>query len=184
MRRHWKQLAKSASNAASDGRETTETLTGALQGDWRAEVPEGFVGRLRNIIADRQGDLFGESAIRHLEALRGGTADSPLAGAVLDCVSQALHEGYRGEEALAKAAGDALLERACGVGRQMEEHWLRESSTRSATFVRNRIDGAIAAANISDLAKRCIGCADAAAPRGPTKKTGIDDGVSLPRGWP
>ena len=155
-------------------------MTGALQGDWRAEVPEGFVGHLRNIIADRQGDLFGESAIRHLDALRGGTADSPLAGAVLDCVSQALHEGYRGEEALAKAAGDALLERACGVGRQMEEHWLRESSTRSATFVRNRIDGAIAAANISDLAKRCIGCADAAAPRGPTKRTGIDDGVSLP----
>ena len=146
--RHWKRLAKSASNAACDDRETTETLTGALQGDWRAEVPEGFVGHLRNIIADRQGDLFGESAIRHLEALRGGTADSPLAGAVLDCVSQALHEGYRGEEALAKAAGDALLERACGVGRQMEEHWLRESSTRSATFVRNRIDGAIAAANI------------------------------------
>ena len=180
MRRHWKRLAKSASNAACDDRETTETLTGALKGDWRAEVPEAFVGHLRNIIDDRQGALFGESAIEQIQALRGKAADSPLAGAVLDCVSQALHEGYRGDEALARAAGDALLERACSVGRQVEEHWLRESSARSATLVRNRIDGAIAAANMSDLAKRCIGCADAAAPRGPTKKTGIDDGVSLP----
>ncbi len=180
MRRHWKRLAKSASNAACDDRETTETLTGALQGDWGVEVPTGFAGHLRNIIDDRQGDLFGESVFGQLEALRGKTADSPLAGAVLDCVTQALHEGYRGEEALAKAAGDALLERACSGGRQVEEHWLRESSARSATLVRNRIDGAIAAANMSALGKRCIGCADAAAPRGPTKKTGIEDGVSLP----
>ena len=103
-----------------------------------------------------------------------------LAASVLDCATQALHEGDRGDEALTKAAGDALLERAASGGRQVEEHWLRESSARSATLVRSRIDSAIAASNMSVLAKRCIGCADAAAPRGPTKKTGIDDGVSLP----
>ena len=180
MRRHWKQLARSASNAAWDDRETTETLTGALQGDWRVEVPAGFVGHLCSIIDDRQGGLFGESVIGQLEALRGKTTDSPLPGGVLDCLTQALHEGYRGEEALAKAAGDALLERACSGGRQVEEHWLRESSTQSATLVRNRIDGAIAASDMDAIARRCIGSADEGASRAPRRKTGIDDGVSLP----
>ena len=43
MRRHWKRLAKSASNAAFNDRETSAALTGALQGDWRVEVPESFI---------------------------------------------------------------------------------------------------------------------------------------------
>ena len=141
MRRHWKRLAERASNAAYDDKERTDALTGALQGDWRVEVSEGFVGRLRNILDDRQGDLFGKSVTERLDALRGEIADSPPAGIVLDCATQALHEGYRGEDALAKATGDALLERACSGRRQVEEHWLRESSVRRATFMRNRIEG-------------------------------------------
>ena len=179
MRRHWKRLAKSASNAAFDDRETSAALTGALQGDWRDEVPESFIGRILDILDDPQGDLFGESVTGRLEALRRETADRPLAGTVLDCATQALHEGYRGDEALTKAAGDALRERAASGQRQVEEHWLRESSTRSARFMSNRIDGAIAASNMNVIARRCIGCTDAGAPRGPAKKSGIDDGVSL-----
>ena len=77
MRRHWKRLAKSASNAACDDRERTEALTGALQGDWRVEVPEGFIRRFRDILDDHQGDLFGESVTGRLEALRRETADRP-----------------------------------------------------------------------------------------------------------
>ena len=179
MRRHWKRIAKRASNAACDDEERTEALTGALQRDWNVEVPESLVGRLRSILDDRQGDLFGESATERLEALKGETADSPLAGTVLDCAAQALHEGYRGDEALAKAAGNALLERACSSRRQVEEHWLRESSVRSATLMRNRIDGAIAAADMNAIVKRCLGFDDGTSPQAPLRKTGIDDGVPL-----
>ena len=179
MRRHWKRLAERASNAAWDAEERREALTGALQRDWRVEVPAGFVGRVRDILDDQQGDLFRGSATARLEALSGETADSPLAGAVLDCMAQALHEGYRGEEALEKAVCDALLERARSGGRQVEEHWLRESSTRSARFMSNRIDEAIAALNMNVIVRRCVGRAVTVAPRGPVKKSGIDDGVSL-----
>ena len=92
MRRHWKRLAKRASNSACDDEERTEALTGALQRDWNVEVPESLVGRLRSILDNRQSDLFGESATERLEALKGETADSPLVGTVLDCAAQALHE--------------------------------------------------------------------------------------------
>ena len=180
MRRHWKRLAKRASNAACDHKERTEALTSALQRDWNAEVPEGLVGRLRSILDDRQGVLFGESATERLEALRGETADSPLGSSVLDYAAQALHEGHRGNEALTKAAGDALLERACSSRRQVEEHWLRESSVRSAMLVRNRIDCAIAGSDRNVIARRCLGLSDDTSPQAPLRKTGLDDGVSLP----
>ena len=44
-------------------------MTGALQGDWRVEVSVGFVGRLRDILGDHQGDLFGGLVTGRLKAL-------------------------------------------------------------------------------------------------------------------
>ena len=178
MRRGWKRLAERASNPAFDDNERREALVGALQGDWRDEA-EDLVGRLRDVLDDHQGDLFGESMTERLEALRGQAAGCPLAGAVLDFAARAADQGYRGNEALTKAAGDALLERAASGRRQVEEHWLRASSARSAGCVRNRIDDAIAASDMDAIARRCIGCADEAASRTPRRRTGIDDGVSL-----
>jgi hypothetical protein len=178
MRRGWKRLAERAANAAFDDSERRDALAGALQGDWRNEV-EDLVGRLRDVLDDHQGDLFGESVTERLEALRGQAAGCPLAGAVLDFAARAADQGYRGNEALAKAARDALLERAASGRRQVEEHWLRTSSARSAGCVRNRIDGAIAASDMDAIARRCIGYADEGASRTPRRKTGIDDGVSL-----
>ena len=179
MRRGWKRLAERVANAAFDDNERRDALVGALQGDWRVEVPDGLVRHLRDVLDDHQGNLFGESVTERLEQLRGQAAGCPLAGAVLDFAARAENQGYRGNEALAKAAGNALLERAASGRRQVEEHWQRASSARSAGCVRNRIDDAIAASDMDAIARRCIGCADEAASRTPRRKTGIDDGVSL-----
>ncbi len=179
MWRHWKRLAKRASNAACDDQERTEALAGALQRDWSLEVPAGLPGRLRDVLDDRQGDLLGDSATERLEVLRRETEDSPLASILLDYTAQALHEGYRGDEALAKATANALRERACSSRRQVEEHWLRESSVRSATLMRNRIDGTIAATDVNAIARDCLGFGNGTSSQAPLRKTGIDDGVSL-----
>lgn len=179
MRRGWKRLAERAANIAFDDRETSDALAQALQGDWDVEVPENFVGHVRDALDDHQGHLFGTSVTEKLEALRHEAAGRPLAGAVLDCAAQAADQGLRSGEALAKAAADALLERAASGRRQVEEHWLRASRTRSAKAVTNRIDGAIALSDMNDIARRCIGRADEGASQAPRRKTGIDDGVSL-----
>ena len=179
MRRGWKRLAKRAANAAFDDAERSQALAGALAEDFRAEVPESFVGHVRRVLDDSHDDLFGESATERLESLRGEAAHGPLAGTVLDCATQAAHEGCRGDQALETAVRHALLERAASCQRQVVEHWLRESSARSARLVGNRIDDAISDSEMGGIARRCIGSSDASALRGPTRKTGVDDGVSL-----
>lgn len=179
MQRGWKRLAERAANIAFDDRETSDALAGALQGDWVNEVPQGLVRHLRDVLDDHQGDLFGDSVAERLEALGGQVAGRPLANALLDCAAQAADQGLRGEEALEKATADALLERVASGRRQVEEHWLRASRARSAEGVTTRIDGALAASDMNDIARRCIGRADGGASQAPRRKTGIDDGVSL-----
>ena len=179
MRRGWKRLAESAANIAFDDRETRDALAEALRRDWVDEVPENFLGHVRDALDDHQGSLFGTSVTDKLEALRGEAAGRPLAGAVLDFAAQAADQGLRGEEALAKAAADALRERAASGRRQVEEHWLRASRAGSAEAVTNRIDGAIASSDMNDIARCCIGRTDGRASQAPRRKTGIDDGVSL-----
>ena len=179
MRRGWKRLAERVANAAFDDEERREALAGAVQGDWSAEVPEALVGRLRDVLDDHQGDLFGDSVTERLEALQGEAAARPLANVLLDCAAQAADQGLRGEEALAKAAADALQERAASGRRQAEEHLVRASPARKAAGVRNRIDAAIAASDMHGIARRCIGLASGEESRAPRRKTGIDDGVSL-----
>ena len=179
MRRGWKRLAERSANIAFDDTATSDALAGALQGDWDVEVTENFVGHVRDALDDHQGNLLGDSVTERLEALRGEAAGRPLAGAVLDCAAQAADQGLRGEEALEKATADALLERAASGRRQVEEHWLRASRARNAEGVRNRIDGAIAASDMNDMARRCIGRADGGTSQAPRRKTGIGDGVSL-----
>ena len=70
MRRGWKRLAKRATNAAFDDAARSEALAGALQEDFRAEMPESVVRHLRHVLDDSQGDLFVESGTERLETLR------------------------------------------------------------------------------------------------------------------
>ena len=180
MRRGWKRLAERAANGAFDDAERSQALTGALAEDFRAEGADSLVRHARRVLNDGHDDLFGESTTEQLESLRNEAAHGPLAGTVLDYAIQAVHDGCRGDEALETAVRSAWLERAASGQRQVEEHLLRESSVRNARVVAKRIEDAIAGTEIGDIAKRSIGPSDACASRGPVRKTGIDDGVSLP----
>lgn len=180
MRRGWRRLANRAANAAFDGAELGQALNRALAEDLRAEGADSLVRRARRVLDDSHDDLFGESTTERLEALRADAAHGALASVVLDCAIQAVDDGRRGNEVLETSVENALLERAATGQRQVEEHMLRESSVRNARVVRKRIEDAIAGAEMGDIARRFIGPSDARAPRGPVRKTGIDDGVSLP----
>ena len=170
MRRGWKRLAKRSANGAFDDAERSQAVAEALEEDFRAEVRERFVGRLRRVLDDSHDDLFGESATERLESLRGEAAHGPLAGMVLDHAIQAVHEGGRGEEALETAVRNALQERAASGQRQVEEHWLRESSAWKAKLLGNRIGDAISDTEMGVIARRCIGSSGDRAPRGPVRK--------------
>ena len=104
VRRGWKRLMECAGNPAFDTNDVADACSEALRGDWRSEVPQGFVADLRNILGDPEGDLFEDVLKRRLQAVRGDTAGLPLAGTLLDSVLQVVDEGDRGDEALTKAA--------------------------------------------------------------------------------
>ena len=179
MRRGWKRLTERAGNLAFDDKEVGEALARTLQADCRIELPKAVVADLRNILGDPTRGLFDDAPTERLEALRADTAGLPLASTLLDSVFRVVDQGDRGDEALATATSETLQERAASGRRQLVEHCLRTSSPQNAKCVSNRIDDAIAAADMKTIARRCLGLDDDPAPRTPVRKTGIDDGVSL-----
>ena len=73
MRHGWKRLAERAWNPAFDDTERCEALAEALRGDWTDEVPQPLVRRLRDVLDDVQGDVFGDPLTVRIEGLRGET---------------------------------------------------------------------------------------------------------------
>lgn len=179
IRRGWKRLAECAGNTAFDDGERREALAAALEADWRAEVPDGLVRRMRRILDDPQESLFRDSTIAQLEQSRDEAAGHPLAGALLDCTIHVVDQGYCGKAALEKATCDALQERAASGQRQVEEHWMRTSTPQRAGGVSDRIAAAIAESDMTEIGRRCMKRDGTEALQAPLKKTGIDDGVSL-----
>ena len=179
MPRGWKQLAKRAANKAFAPEEVRDALPAALEQDWRGEVPERFCGHVRNILRDNQSSLFGDQRTERLEALREETAGYALGNAFLDYAIQAAAQGRSGDEALREAAGNTLSDRATRGARQVEEHYRRESSQGRAAHVRERIESGVIQSDIAGIAGRLVGIDKSEQARGPTKQTGLNDGVQL-----
>lgn len=177
MRRGWKKLAEWGANKAFAPDEIRDALPQALEQDWRAEVSESFCSKLKDVVADGQNSLFGDQKVEKLEALRAEIAGLNLANTLLDLTIKAVAGGNTGEEVVARAAADALLDRAARGARHVEEHFLRESTAKSAAHVRSRIEEGIAASNMMGIAKWCLGSEKKIQP--PAKRSGLDDGVQL-----
>ena len=179
MRRGWRQFAERAGNGAFTDGERSDALAVALTCDWSEEVPDDLIRRVRSVLDQPQGRLFRESTIDTLEQLRNDTSCRPLAGTLVECAMQMVDSGYCGEDALVRVAGNVLRGRAASGMRQIEEHWLRGSSARTAGTVRNRVENAIAGSDMRGIARRCLKNSRTEATRAPLKQTGIDDGVTL-----
>lgn len=179
MRPGWKRFSERADKASYAPAEVAAAVCPALASDWKSEVPEDIVRRVRAIVgADAGGFLFSDQADRDLDSLRG-TAASPLAGLYIDCVRQALTENYRGEDACIAGAEAALNERAaCGI-RQVEEHYRRNVNAARTDNVRSRLDAATSGAPIRDLARELLTTRLGPVGLRPAKRAGIEEGPQL-----
>ena len=178
MPRGWKRLVKRADNRAYAPEEVCDALPEALERDWHAEVPDSVCRRVRDILGDSQSSLFGDQRAERLEALRGETAGYPLCNTFLDYAILVAERGQFGDEALRKAVGKALADRAARGARQIEEHYCRESTLRRAAHVRERIETGIMQLDIDGIAGRLVGIFTSESSR-PAKRTGLDEGVQL-----
>jgi hypothetical protein len=179
MRRGWKRLAKRADKSAFNAEDVKDAVGPALSADWAVEVPRDFFEGVRDLCAGRPGLPLQIDREADVEALKRAAAGrGSLAGVLADFAAQALAEGKTGEDALREAVRNTLHDRALRAARQVEEHYLRETSARRAAYVRTRIEVGIATAGLGDLAGTLMtqGTSSSAAP---PQHRGVDDGVDM-----
>lgn len=180
MRRRWKAVAEVADTEATSLSEIVPRMLNALSQDWREEITAGLQAALRDIFARAdQLLMFPEQRRSELDRLSRDTAGQPLARVLIECVDQSLTGGQYGEEGLENAARRALELHVTRGVRQVEEHYLRESTAPRAGRVRDNLGQAAASCDLTSWARRLTRIDE-----GPTtvrlpKSDGLDDGAPL-----
>jgi hypothetical protein len=176
MRPAWRRVAERGDKRAFTAQEISSALAPALEQDCRDDMSPEFLSGIRSVI--EQPSLFTDALTGRLEALRP-EAGSGMGRAVLDNVALLSASEGRGFAVLQQALQAVLLDRANRGARQVEEHYLRNSSTPRANNVRARLEAGIGCTDFDAIAARVLSVDAKSAPRAPLKQKGLDDGVSL-----
>ena len=176
MRPGWKKVAEYAGNEAFTSKDVCDAIVAALEQDWRKDISPGFVGCIQDVL--RGATLFSEDSLRALEDLRPSVAGCTMGNALLDYVAYTVSDGKSGDAALQEAVTRTLTDWSARCARQVEEHYLRESSAANTKNVRSRIEEGIQKAPFTALASRLLDPESTPALR-LEKHDGLDDGVPL-----
>jgi hypothetical protein len=175
MRRHWKDFAERSAKAAFSPDQVSEALPHAL----KKEILEAPIKEIREIMGG--GSLFPEMQIERLEALRQAHRGSAAATHVIDCAVEAAAGGLTGEVGTHAALKNAIEDTTRDALRGIEEHYQRETSSRSAGYVRTRLDTARQQLNCGALARELLSAEKPSSARSVTlpRHTGVDEGPPL-----
>ncbi|MDA9409814.1 hypothetical protein [Bradyrhizobium sp. CCBAU 45384] len=174
MRRHWKDLAERSAKAAFSPDQVSEALPHAL----KKEILSAPIKEIRDIMDSDT--LFPELRIERLDALRQAHR-SAAATHVIDCTIAAAASGLTGEVGTHAALQNALQDTTRNALRGIEEHYQREASSRSAGYVRTRLDAASRQLDCGALARELLTPGTPPSPRSVTlpRQSGVDEGPSL-----
>jgi hypothetical protein len=180
MRRAWKRLAKVLDNPNSSDDGIRECLEDAHAKDWRKENVEPTLKQIVRILDDDQASMFKEITLEKLDELRTKAGGSPMAMLLIDCVSDEVSKESVSTDTVRKGLESTLMERNARHAREMEEHYRRQSTDWRARRLTNRFSEFATEENFSGYARRLRGEeVSASTHHAPSKRTGIDDGVSL-----
>lgn len=174
----WKKFAERADQKAYAAEDVAEALIPALKQDWLAEVVGGLVRGIEDILCEPQGDIFADR-VQQLEELRPSTAGLPMGCEFIDAAIVAVQLTPDAPDILEDVATSVLTSRAYNCGRQIDEHFLRESTAKRALNVRARMEEGIAIAPIRVLARSLLGIGERTARPSMRKHDGLDDGVAF-----
>lgn len=176
MRRGWKKVAECGANHAFEPEQVSDCIAPALEEDCRVEMTPAFLDAFNGLY----GSLFRNNLEPELESLRD-LAGPGMGRVVIDIAIQLAARGETGPDAPVKAITETLTDHAGRCSKQVEEHWLRESSERRSRDVRGRVDDGIkqAAPAIEGLARKMLKLEQGSSSRS-QKQQGLDDGVKLP----
>ncbi len=179
MPSRWKTAAKCAYLPSFTTREIADALEHAAERDCRAELSAPFVGRVSAlVIGPAELSLFRDAPEAELNTMHRESASPMEAGFIRNAID-ALQDGYRGAEALQRAAENMVSDRLLAGFRQVEEHMQREASDGSARMVRSRLEGAHGQVDLAGIAQRVLRVPDAPSRAPVVTHAGLDDGVPL-----
>jgi hypothetical protein len=174
MRRHWKDLAERSAKAAFSPDQVSEALPHAL----KKEILSAPIKEIRDIMG---GDtLFPELRIERLDALRQAHR-SAAATHVIDCAIAAAASGLTGEAGTHAALQKRASRHDAQCPPRIEEHYQREATSRSAGYVRTRLDAASQQLDCGAIARDLLAPATPPSPRSVTlpRQSGVDEGPPL-----
>lgn len=175
----WKSAAKCAYLPSFAIREIADALEHAVERDCRAELSAPFVGRVSAlVIGPIEPTLFRDAPEAELNTMHREGASPMEAGFISNAVD-ALRDGYRGAEALQRAAENMVSDRLLAGFRQVEEHMQREVSDSRTRMVRSRLEAAHGQVDLSGIAQRVLRMPDAPTRVSVLTHGGLDDGVPL-----
>lgn len=175
LRPHWRTLARRAAKAAHSPDEVGEALPFALKRD----ILQAPVKAIREIMS--ADTLFSSMRVEQLEALRAKHPGSAPANIAIDCAIAATANGVTGDAGMQTALSAALADTMHSALRGIEEHYQREASPRSSSYVRQRLDAARQKVDCGALARELLSAETL--PKRHTvnlpARSGVDDGPAL-----
>ena len=97
----------------------------------------------------------------------------------IDNTIWAVAQGRSGDKAIIEAVRQTLTDRATRGVRQVDEHYLRESTQKRATHVTQRIKDAIEKWDSEATGRRLLGIEKSEHLQASAKQMGLNDGVQL-----
>ncbi len=177
MRPWWKQVALRADKSAFSVPDCVDALAVALEREFAEELRPNFLQGLQD--AHAEPGLFSPAESLHFQKLATEAA-TPLECRVLDNIAVLSADELSEVDGLLTAVTNACRNEVPRFNKQIEEHFRRASGPSRARRERERLDEATARADVEGLARKLL------RPSGPRtapvlkKKTGLDEGVSLP----
>ena len=178
MKRKWQFVAERADKDAHGIDEISIALIPALEGDCRDEITPGFIESIRKIYAEQDTLLFKHDINAQVKALRVN-AGSGIGRRIIENVVRLSPDKEAGLDALVKALSYALTERAARCNRQVEEHYLRESTASRANNVRSRLEQGLAGAPIEALARQILKIDSCRPSHKSVKRHDLDEGPKI-----
>lgn len=175
--RRWQDLAERGANPAFSLTEVSEAMLVATHKEFGG-LP---IEKLRNAMqgGDQIG-LFNDAAESELDSLRVVCPGNATWNALIDCCIDEIRHGGTGTEAFHAACEAAVDLKLRAVSRQIEEHYLRKESSRSAFSMRQRLSGSRNALDAASITAEICNSADRSSKNARIiKRGGLDDGVSL-----
>lgn len=176
MRLGWKKVSEYANNEVFASKDVCDAIVAAVEQDWRQDISPSIVGSIQDVLGGAT--LFSEDSLQALEDLRPSVAGCALGNALFDHVAYAVSDGKSGAPALQEAVTRTFTDWSARCARQVEEHYLRQSSIVNTKNVRSRIKEGIEKAPFTALASRLLD-PDSKPPWRLEKRDGLDDGVPL-----